>query len=60
MVKFDRATIQSWFAVDSNITFVVEGKFLDGRRFEGKDTSVRVINTGVVHTNEASHGSVQQ
>jgi hypothetical protein len=45
-VKFDRATVQSWFAADSQITFRVEGRFLDGTSFSGDDASARIVHTG--------------
>jgi hypothetical protein len=59
MVKFDRATVQGWFADNASVTLRVDGRFTDAHSFTGTDTSVRVINAGDVHTNEANHGSCQ-
>jgi hypothetical protein len=57
-VKFDRATVQSWFAGETLAIFRVEGRLLDGRSFEG-DAAARIIDAGTEHTNEAAPGSVQ-
>jgi hypothetical protein len=37
MVKFDRATVQSWFAATGEQTVRVKGRLIDGRQFTGDD-----------------------
>jgi hypothetical protein len=37
MVKFDRATVQSWFAATGEQTVRVAGRLVDGRQFTGDD-----------------------
>jgi hypothetical protein len=59
MVKFDRATVQAWFSGDTAAVFRVEGRLLDGRQFSGDDASVRIINAGVDHPDEANPASVK-
>jgi hypothetical protein len=44
MVKFDRATVQSWFAANGEQTVRVEGRLVDGRQFAGDDI---ILVTGV-------------
>jgi hypothetical protein len=44
MVKFDRATVQSWFAATGEQTVRVKGRLIDGRQFTGDDT---ILVTGV-------------
>jgi hypothetical protein len=56
-VKFDRASVQSWFSSDVNATVRAEGRFKDGTPFRG-DAPLRVINSGITHTNETNPGSV--
>jgi hypothetical protein len=58
MVKFDRATVQSWFPVSGEATFRVRGRLMDGRSFQGDGTG-RIINAGVTHTDQADPASVQ-
>jgi hypothetical protein len=58
MVKFDRATVQAWFPSGATPIFLVEGRFVDGTRFEGEDASVTVIDQGLDHEHE-SHGHVK-
>lgn len=48
MVKFDRATVQSWFSSDATATFRIEGRFQDGTAFQG-DTSVPIIDAGTAY-----------
>ena len=59
LVKFDRATVQSWFSSDTTAVFRVEGRLLDGRQFAGEDASVRIINAGIDHADEANPDSVK-
>lgn len=59
MVKFDRATAQSWFSSDTTATFRVEGHLFNGTAFQG-DTSVRIIDAGAEHNDEASAASVKE
>jgi hypothetical protein len=44
MVKFDRATVQSWFATTGEQTVRVKGRLVDGRQFAGDDI---ILVTGV-------------
>jgi hypothetical protein len=44
MVKFDRATVQSWFAATGEQTVRVKGRLIDGRQFTGDDI---ILVTGV-------------
>jgi len=44
MVKFDRATVQSWFAAPGEQTVRVKGRLIDGRQFTGDDI---ILVTGV-------------
>lgn len=58
-VKFDRATVQSWFSSDADpATLRIEVRFSDGTPFRG-DASIRVMNAGVAHTDEANPASVK-
>ena len=57
-VKFDRATVQSWFTADGDATFHVDGKLVDGRAFES-DTLARIITAGVAHTDEGNAASIK-
>jgi Tol biopolymer transport system component len=59
MVKFDRGAVQSWFSSDADpATLRTEGRFSDGTPFRG-DASIRVMNAGVAHTDEANPASVK-
>jgi hypothetical protein len=58
MVKFDRPTVQGWFATGSQVTFRVDGKFTDNKSFSGTDSSVLVIDSGSLHVDESNHGSI--
>ena len=42
MVKFDRASVESWFAYDTAARFILEGRFNNGTRFVAPDASARV------------------
>lgn len=57
-VKFDRATVQSWFGSDTMATFRVAGRLFDGQSFRGEAVA-RIIDAGAEHTNETHPGSIR-
>jgi len=58
-VKFDRATVQSWFPGPAEPIFRITAELLDVRRHVFGDAMARVIDQGSQHTSEDDHGSVQ-